>query len=76
MSRWAEERQDERGRYIVETLKDADGCRWEINEVCCNDASDEVCEFVYKETCEGCKYFECERDYEIEELKDGKRFYE
>lgn len=55
MSKWIEDRKD--GTYKVSDI-DMNRCKYEINEVCCNDVNEEMLTyFVDEETCAGCKYF-------------------
>lgn len=78
MSRWIETGEDERGRFYLETLKDPDGCKWLINEVCCNAANrDMVCDFPFEEDCtpDRCPYFEQESQEDIERLTEGIKSY-
>lgn len=77
MSRWIESGKDENGRWYIETLADAAGCRYWLDEVCCNaDNEDMVADFPTKENCEVCPYFERETQEDIERLKDGVKTYE
>lgn len=55
MSRWLED--DGCGGHREE-LANIDECRYLINEVCCNDKSDQCCDFPHPEYCEHrCPYF-------------------
>lgn len=77
MSRWIETGEDEHGRYYIESLADPDGCRWLVNEVCCNaDNQEMVADFPFEEDCtkEKCPYFEAEP--EDPQLKIGVKSYE
>lgn len=64
MSSWLTKNPD--GSY-TQTIKDADQCKWLINEVCCNDSCDQC--FVYPDTeeyCPKCPHFEPEADDELQ----------
>ena len=50
MSRWADTRED---GGIREEIASMDECKWLINEVCCNDKSNECCDYPHPE--EYCK---------------------
>lgn len=50
MSRWADTRED---GGIREEIASMDECKWLINEVCCNDASQQCCDFPHPD--EYCK---------------------
>ena len=64
MSRWADTRED---GGIREEIASMDECKWLINEVCCNDQSDECCDFPHTEYCKTrCPHFTVE-DGVIEE---------
>lgn len=56
MSRWLED--DGHGGYCEE-LANIDECRYLINEVCCNDKSDQCCDFPHPEEycAKCCPYF-------------------
>lgn len=57
MSRWIEV--DEEHRLVKETIASMDECRHLCNEVCCNDMSDQVGEFVDSRYCSSrkCPHF-------------------
>ena len=79
LSRQIESGKDERGRYYIETLVDADRCRYLIEEVCCNaDNREMVADFPFEEDCneKRCPYFVAEKPEEIEALKKGVKTYE
>ena len=60
MSRWLEKLPD--GTY-KEDIYDRDGCKWLVNEVCCNDRCNWCCDFpAPEEDCKICEYFEKEDD--------------
>ena len=64
MSRWADTRED---GGIREEIASMDECKWLINEVCCNDKSNECCDFPHLEYCKyRCPHF-TEEDGVIEE---------
>jgi len=55
MSRWLED--DGCGGHR-EVLANIDECRYLINEVCCNDKSDQCCDFPHPEYCAySCPHF-------------------
>ena len=55
MSRWADTRED---GGIREEIASMDECKWLINEVCCNDQSDECCDFPHHDYCKNrCPHF-------------------
>ena len=65
MSRFIES--SEGYQTIVEEIASMDECKHMINDVCCNDLSDQVTEFVDPEYCRKfCKHF-VEEDGIIEE---------
>ena len=78
MSRWIETGKDERGRFYLETLKDPDGCKWLMNEVCCNDKCEMCCDFPFEEDCtpERCPYFGKETQGDIDRLTEGVKTYD
>lgn len=60
MSRWLDPLPD--GTY-KEEIYDREGCRYLVNEVCCNDRCDWCCDFPDpEEDCKRCEYFEKEDD--------------
>ena len=75
MSRYVDSGKDERGRYILETLADEDGCRWEYNGVCCNDECELCPDIVTDGDCSICLHFQRETQEDIERLKDGVKDY-
>ena len=58
MSRWIEV--DVKNQIIKETIASMDECRHLCNQVCCNDRSDQMAEFVDGEYCKKCPHFEKE----------------
>lgn len=54
---------DESGQYKVYVC-DKYGCKYDINEVCCNEECDRLGDFVDSETCACCKLF-TEEDGEV-----------
>lgn len=79
MSRWIETGKDEHGRFYLETLKDPEGCKWLMDEVCCNgDNKEMVADFPFEEDCtpERCPYFERESQEDIDWLMKGVKTYE
>ena len=79
MSRWIETGEDERGRFYLETLDNPDGCKWLMNEVCCNaDNREMVADFPFAEDCtaDRCPYFEPETQEDKDRLMEGVKTYE
>ena len=79
MSRWIETGKDERGRFYLETLADPDGCKWLMNEVCCNaDNKEMVADFPFAEDCtaDRCPYFEPETQEDKDRLMEGVKTYD
>lgn len=70
MSRFLTRKED--GTYLEE-IESIKVCRWQINEVCCNDKSEYVADYPYPSTiCESkgiCPYFEKEDGIIEEENK-------
>lgn len=56
MSKWIE---DKDGKWII-TVADADACKHEMNEICCNENSNRCGMWVTKDTCSDCGLFEKE----------------
>ena len=55
MSRWIEKDND---GTIREGISDLDGCRYLYNDVCCNDQSEQCCDFPHEEYCaKRCPHF-------------------
>ena len=77
MSRWIEACEDQQGRYYVETMDNPDGCRWLINEVCCNADCDMIGDFPFGEDCtiRACGHFEHETSEDITRLREGVKTY-
>nr|DAI63179.1 MAG TPA: hypothetical protein [Caudoviricetes sp.] len=67
MSKWLDKLED--GTYKTE-IESMDICKWKVNEVCCNEKSEELGDYPYPsskcESKEKCEYFEKE---------DGKDHY-
>ena len=78
MNRFIETGCDEFGRYTLETLADAEGCRWSVNEVCCNEQCDMFGDLPYPKECnrEGCECFETELQTDIELFTVGVKHYD
>ena len=54
MSRWMEQSSDGTIRQGIISM---DECRYLIDEVCCNDKSDQCCDFPHEEYCQRCPHF-------------------
>ena len=55
MSRWMDEGDDGEIRQSISSM---DECRYLINEVCCNDKSDQCCDFPPPDYCKSrCPHF-------------------
>lgn len=55
MSRWMEKDSD---GIIRQGIVSMDECRYLIDEVCCNDQSDQCCDFPHEEYCRRhCPHF-------------------
>lgn len=74
MSRWIES-ENSYGRYYIESLADSNGCRWLINEVCCNVDCDMNGDFPLEGDCtvSACGHFEPESQDDIKRLQKGVR---
>ena len=59
MSKWLDQLPD--GTF-KEEIYDRDGCRYFINEVCCNPECYWCCDYPDEEECSRCEYFEKEDD--------------
>lgn len=77
MSKWIEDKDE---KWII-TVADADACKHEMNEICCNEDSNRYGMWATKNTCSDCGLFEKEdgkwRDGEGKkhfhrEIKTGK----
>lgn len=55
MSRWLE---DDINGNLIQVLRSMDECRYLIEDVCCNDKSEQCCDFPHPEYCEKrCPHF-------------------
>jgi len=73
MSRYITDGKDERGRYYIETLADENGCKHDINDICCNEKNRDRLGYVaYAYWCEKCPFFEPEPSEEIPQLRVGR----
>ena len=78
MSRFIETGSDEHGRFTLETLADAEGCRWSVNDICCNGKCGMFGDLPYSDECnqEACECFEAETEYDLGILREGVKHYE
>lgn len=52
---------------ILEEIESKEVCKWRINEVCCNDESEELADYPYpSEKC----YKETDKNYRCEHYED------
>ena len=54
MSRWMEKDKD---GVIHQGIISMYQCRFLIDDVCCNDKSDQCCDFPHEEYCRKCEHF-------------------
>ena len=76
MSRWIETGRDERGNYYLEMIDEESGCRWRVNEVCCQHKSELLGDFPMRDDCDACVWFEPENASDVLMLKNGLKTYE
>ena len=61
MSRFLTKKDDE---TYLEEIESMEVCKWRINDICCNESSEDLGDYPYpREKCEskkGCRYFEKE----------------